>query len=89
MVYPITFPTIHPNGSGAANLLRQQEEVLDALYGLEGALRNAMPHDRDYYLSSASRSGTVARQDQETMLAEVERLKARTAKMIEFLMKET
>lgn len=44
-----TYPTIHMNGTGAAQLLQQYSAALYALSDAMTALCDAAPHGRDYY----------------------------------------
>lgn len=43
-------PTIHLNGTSADELLEQIAEASRACHALNGALTNAMPNARDYYV---------------------------------------
>jgi len=45
----ITLPTIHLNGTGAANLKREYRAVLTALHDATEALAQATCHPRDFY----------------------------------------
>jgi len=42
-------PTVHSNGTGQAGLVSQLKEARQALRVAVDAMRQAMPHGRDYY----------------------------------------
>jgi len=54
-------PTIHLNGTSKESLLNQQLAVYRAALELLNALAHATPHDRDYYVQTDPRAGTIAR----------------------------
>lgn len=43
------FPTVHINGTSKQELIRQWEDVLSNLQQSLKALKDAVPHGRDYY----------------------------------------
>ena len=45
----MTFPTIHMNGTSAADLLEGYRKAMDALHDAQNALAECGPNGRDYY----------------------------------------
>jgi hypothetical protein len=71
----VKIPTVHLNGTSKKELLTQQRRIYDACEVLMVALREAMPHDRDYYVQDSS-AGSIAREAHRVRLALVDKIKA-------------
>lgn len=64
----VIVPTLHLNGTGRNDLLRQSREACRALERAIEAMSEATPHGRDYYpqgpdATNAARNAHVARMD--------------------------
>lgn len=58
----VTLPTIHLNGSSAEVLQNQYESALNAVAEALGALYNASPNARDYYVQGEDVFGKASRE---------------------------
>lgn len=58
----LILPLIHNNGTARCDLLEQYLTAKRKLNEALNAIRNAEPHDRDYYISNDPQAGHKARQ---------------------------
>lgn len=63
----IALPTVHLNGSGRAPLSEQYHNAYMAVHAAIVALREAAPHDRDYYIQGPD-AGPQARREHEARI---------------------
>jgi hypothetical protein len=67
----LTLPSVHLNGTGRVGLMEQYHKAYMALHEAVVALREATPHNRDYYVQS-DEAGPQARKEHQARLAAVE-----------------
>jgi len=69
----LTLPSIHLNGTGRIGLMEQYHKAYMALQAAIVAMREATPHDRDYYIQGPD-AGSKARKEHLTRLAALEKM---------------
>lgn len=68
----LAVPTVHLNGTGAAELMEQYQTMWKAVFAAISALRANGPHGRDYYVQDQSTGDSyikAAREHKERLLA--------------------
>jgi hypothetical protein len=75
MTMNLMIPTVHMNGTSRKELADQLEHAVRAIDTAMEAMREACPHDRDYYLQGPT-AGPAAREQHRNRLRRLEAVQA-------------
>jgi len=81
-------PTVHLNGSGYQSLVDQCSDVIDAISKALDAMRQATPHDRDYYVQEDGSAGQNARDAHSDRMRKLETVSQEVMEIARGIMKQ-